>query len=235
MQVKKSPKANLEKRKFLFTEIGLVLALALCLWAFEMTSEELGTSSLGDLSANDLMEEEIDVTSRDEQQPEPETPEPEVQEEQIIEELVVVDDDVKVDDIRINTEADDKTKTNTNIVPASDFKIEDDEYIEPVAFAIVEDKPMFPGGEAALMGFIRQNTTYPPTAKELGVQGRVFVQFVIDVNGKVTQVKIAQGVDQYLDTEALRVVNLLPNWTPGKQRGKKVPVTYIVPINFKLS
>ncbi|MDL2262872.1 energy transducer TonB [Bacteroidales bacterium OttesenSCG-928-I21] len=235
MQEKKSPKANLEKQKFLFTEIGLILALALCLLAFEWSTQDISVSSLGDLSQSDLMEEEIDITQQEEeiQEPEPE-PEPEPEQEQIIEELVVVEDDVKVDDIKINTEADDKTKIAPQIV-ASDFGDVEDEEVEPIEFAVVEEKPVFPGDEIALQKFIAQNTVYPPVAKELGVQGRVFVQFVIDKTGKVTKVQIARGVDPALDAEALRVVKLLPNWSPGKQRGKNVPVTFIVPINFKLS
>jgi len=233
MQVKKSPKADLEKKRMLFTEIGLVLALAICLFAFEWTTEDISASSLGELGQADVIEEEIDITQQEDipepEQPEPEQPEP----EQIIEELVVVEDDVVVADINLNTEADDKTRTATQIVNPGNLEIED-EYIEPVAFAIVEDKPSFPGGDAAIFKFITENTVYPPIAKEMGVQGKVYIQFVIDKNGKVTQVTVARGVDPALDAEAIRVVSKMPDWTPGKQRGRAVPVTNILPINFTL-
>lgn len=230
MQVKKTDKANLEKKKMIFLEIGLVVSLAICLVAFEWTSGEVTDSNLGDLQMNEVFEEEIENTV---QETPPEEVEPPMEEpETVIEELTIVEDDVKVDDVKINSEADEKTKTNTNIVQT--FEVEVEEEVEPIAFAVVEDKPVFPGGDAALMKFIADNTKYPEIAKENGIQGRVFIQFVIDKVGNVTKVTVAKGVDPYLDEEAQRVVKMLPNWTPGKQRGKPVPVTFVVPINFKL-
>jgi protein TonB len=157
-------------------------------------------------------------------QPEPET---------VIEELTIVEDDVVVDNVDLNSEADENTRTNTNITQSFDVEVVEEE-VEPIAFAVVEDKPVFPGGDAALMKFIADNTKYPEIAKENGIQGRVFIQFVIDKVGNVTKVTVAKGVDPYLDEEAMRVVKSLPSWTPGKQRGKPVPVTFVVPINFKL-
>ncbi|MEJ5266702.1 MAG: energy transducer TonB [Bacteroidales bacterium] len=231
MELKKSPKADLERRKFIFLEIGLILSLAICYIAFEWKSEELSTSSLGELTSQDIFEEEIINTQQETppEQPEPEQPEPEA----VIEELIVVDDDKVVENLNIDTEADEKTKTNINIVQTT-FNVETEEEVEPISFAVVEEKPTFPGGEAELLKFIAENTKYPEIAKENGIQGRVFVQFVIDKNGNVTNVTIARGVDPYLDAEAIRVVKMLPKWTPGKQRGKPVPVTFVVPINFKL-
>lgn len=231
MELKKSPKADLERRKFIFLEIGLILSLAICYIAFEWKSEELSASSLGELSSQDIFEEEIINTQQETppEQPEPEQPEPEA----VIEELIVVDDDKVVENLNIDSEADEKTKTNINIVQTT-FNVETEEEVEPISFAVVEEKPTFPGGEAELLKFIAENTKYPEIAKENGIQGRVFVQFVIDKNGNVTNVTIARGVDPYLDAEAIRVVKMMPRWTPGKQRGKPVPVTFVVPINFKL-
>jgi protein TonB len=231
MELKKSPKADLERRKFIFLEIGLILSLAICYIAFEWKSEELSASSLGELTSQDIFEEEIINTQQETppEQPEPEQPEPEA----VIEELIVVEDDKVVENLNIDTEADEKTKTNINIVQTT-FNVETEEEVEPISFAVVEEKPTFPGGEAELLKFIAENTKYPEIAKENGIQGRVFVQFVIDKNGNVTNVTIARGVDPYLDAEAIRVVKMLPKWTPGKQRGKPVPVTFVVPINFKL-
>jgi protein TonB len=234
MQVKKSPKADLEKKRFLLTEIGLILALAICLFAFEWSTEDLSTTTLGELGASDLIEEEVDIT-QEEELPEPEHPEIEEQEpEQILEELVAVEDDVVVDDIKFDSESTDKTATSIQIITNTNVEIEE-EYTEPVQFAIVEDKPGFPGGDEALIKFISEHTVYPPIAKDMGISGKVYVQFVIDVNGKVTQVKIAKSIDSALDAEAVRVVSQLPNWTPGRQRGRAVPVSYILPINFILN
>jgi protein TonB len=232
MQVKKNDKANLERRKFIFLELSLALALAVVLVAFEWTSSEAGAGSLGDLSVEDVFEEEIDNTFMDEEPPPPE-PEPEPEPEQeVIEELNIVEDDVEVDDFIDFDTDDDENSASTNIT-MSDFSDEEEE-VEPISFAVVEQKPVFPGGDAALMKFIAEHTNYPEIAKENGIQGRVFVQFVISASGSVTSVTLARGVDSYLDEEALRVVKMIPPWAPGKQRGKAVPVTYVVPINFKL-
>ncbi len=227
MQIKKTSKADLEKKKIIFLQIGFVIALTICLVAFEWTTEEVGPGVLGDLSMEDIWEEEIESTIQDEDIPEPE-PEPEI--EEVFEELLIVEDDVEVDTrIDIDAEADQTTETRIT-VPV----FEEEEELDPIDFAVVEEKPLFPGGDAALMQFIANNTKYPEIAKENGIQGRVFVQFVIDINGKVTSVRIARGVDPYLDQEALRVVKMIPNWTPGRQRGQAVPVNFIVPINFRL-
>lgn len=101
-------------------------------------------------------------------------------------------------------------------------------------FFIVEEMPEFPGGESELRKFIANNIKYPEVAQQNGIQGRVYVTFVVDKNGEVANARIARGVDQELDREALRVVNSLPQWIPGKQRGKEVNVSYTVPINFAL-
>jgi TonB family protein len=101
-------------------------------------------------------------------------------------------------------------------------------------FAVIEEKPEFPGGNAALMQFLGSNTKYPEYAKENGIQGRVFVAFVIDKDGKVIDVEILRGVHKILDKEAIRVVSSMPDWSPGIQKGKAVKVRYQVPINFKL-
>lgn len=121
----------------------------------------------------------------------------------------------------------------------TDVKINDEQQVyeenetEPVSFAYVDDKPEFPGGDMGLMKYLAENTKYPEIAKENGISGRVFVQFVIDKTGAVTRVKVLRGVDPVLDAEAIRVVTAMPRWKPGMQRGKAVPVTYQVPINFK--
>jgi protein TonB len=232
MQVKKSDKVNLEKKKTIFIQIGLVLSLAFCLFAFEWTTKEVSNTNLGDLEMSDNIEEEMENTVQEAPQEEvkAEQPEPET----VIEELTIVDDNVVVANVDLNSEADENTRTNTNIITQSfDVEVVEEE-VEAIAFAVVEDKPIFPGGDAALMKFIADNTKYPEIAKENGIQGRVFIQFVIDSKVNVTKVTVAKGVDPYLDAEAQRVVNELPSWTPGKQRGKPVPVTFVVPINFKL-
>lgn len=149
------------------------------------------------------------------------------------EELLIVDDADDIDTrYDIDAEAGQSQRASAKI---SSFVAEpEEEYGDPIDFAVVEQKPTFPGGDTALINFITENTVYPEIAKEKEIQGRVFVSFIIDTAGKVTNVALARGVDPYLDNEALRVVKLLPDWTPGKQRGKPVNVYFIVPINFRL-
>uniref|UniRef100_UPI0040260EA3 energy transducer TonB n=1 Tax=Prevotella sp. TaxID=59823 RepID=UPI0040260EA3 len=105
---------------------------------------------------------------------------------------------------------------------------------ETKIFTVVEQMPMFPGGDGALMGYLRDNIHYPTVAAENGVQGRVFVGFVVERDGSITDVNILRGVDPSLDREAMRVVKSMPKWTPGKQNGSAVRVKYRVPVSFRL-
>jgi periplasmic protein TonB len=99
---------------------------------------------------------------------------------------------------------------------------------------VVEEMPLFPGGEQALLKYIARNIEYPTIAREKGVEGKVYVSFVIDEAGNVIDTKILRGIGSGCDEEAIRVVNSMPKWTPGKQDGKNVRVHYNLPINFHL-
>ena len=105
---------------------------------------------------------------------------------------------------------------------------------ETKVFDVVEQMPSFPGGPAALMTYLSQNTKYPVVAQENGVQGRVVVSFVVERDGSITDVRVVRSVDPSLDKEATRVVKSMPNWIPGKQNGSTVRVKYNVPVSFKL-
>jgi protein TonB len=105
---------------------------------------------------------------------------------------------------------------------------------EEIPFVVVEEMPMYPGGEVELLKYIADHTNYPEVAKENNIQGRVIVRFCVTAKGGVSQVSILKGVDPELDSEAIRVVNSLPAFKPGKQGGKPVPVWYMVPITFTL-
>ncbi len=109
-----------------------------------------------------------------------------------------------------------------------------EEEAEPEPFVVVEEMPMFPGGDAELLKYIGEHTNYPEVAKENNIQGRVIIRFCVTAKGGVSQVSVLKGVDPELDAEAIRVVNTLPPFKPGKQGGKPVPVWYMVPITFTL-
>ena len=223
MELKKTPQADLDRNKGLFTLIGLVFVLGILLMLFEYRTNDETVASLGELGNADVEEEIVPIT-RQQEKPPPPPPKPKV-----VEILDIVEDDVELDD---ELEMDDsEADEDTQVEDVEEPEEESDEVFQ---FAVIEDKPEFPGGMGKLMQYLGKNTKFPEIAKENNIQGRVFVQFVIDKKGKVTDVKIARGVDPYLDKEALRVVKSMPNWKPGKQRGKAVKVSYIVPINFKL-
>ena len=223
MELKKTPKADLERNKGLFTLVGLVVVLGVLLFAFEYRASDNNIASLGELGDANLEEEIIPITRQEEIKPPP-PPKPKVVEIiEIVEDDVEIEDELEIDD----TEADEDTEVE-------EVEVEEEVSDEVFQFAVIEDKPEFPGGMAKLMQYLGKNTKFPQVAKENGVQGRVFIQFVINKVGKVTNVEVVRGVDPYLDKEALRVVKAMPNWKPGKQKGKAVKVSYIVPINFKI-
>ncbi len=228
MEVKKSERADLEKKKGLFLQIGLVTVLALLLIAFEWTTREVGTSTLGELTDVVMEEEIIPITRPEEIQPPPPPPPP-----QVTEVLNIVEDDVEIDDdlFIIDVEA----RPETRIEFAQIVMEEAEEAAEEEIFFIVEDMPDFQGGgQDAFRTYIAENLRYPPIAAESGIQGRVFVQFVVNTNGRVSDATVIRGVDPLLDREALRVVMSSPPWTPGRQRGQPVRVAFTFPINFVL-
>jgi protein TonB len=227
MEVKKSPKADLESKRNLFLMLGLVVALGLILAAFEYTATPKKTESLGQIQMQEVEEEIIPITREQEVQPPPPPPPP-----QVVEVLNIVDDDVEIEDeLFIDTEVTDDMVID--VAPVIQTAAEEEEE-ETQVFFIVEDMPEFPGGELALRQYIANAIKYPVIAQENGIQGRVYVTFVVNTDGSVSDARIARGVDPSLDKEALRVVNQLPKWKPGMQRGKPVRVSYTVPINFVL-
>ncbi len=227
MELKKSPKADLENKRNIFVQIGLVISLGLTLLAFEWTTRVEQATSLGSVVQQEVEDEIIPITRQEEVKPPPPPPPPKV-----VEMLNIVDNDVEIEDeLEIeDTEADDNTVID--VAPVIQQEAEEEE--ESEVFFIVENMPEFPGGELALRKFIANAIKYPVIAQENGIQGKVYVNFVVDKDGSVTQARIARGVDSSLDKEALRVVNSLPKWKPGMQRGKPVRVSYTVPISFVL-
>ena len=130
------------------------------------------------------------------------------------------------------------TEADTTAVDTSQSSSRGDGYAgeaaDTVTFSVVENNPEFPGGEDALYKYLAENIRYPEQAKKEKVQGRVFVRFVVDKDGSVVKSEVLRGIGNGCDEEALRVVNAMPKWTPGKQRGKPVNVQYVIPVNFKL-
>lgn len=233
---KKSPKANLEAKVALFFEVGLLATLIIIYTVVEIKFYERTYDDLGSLDV-EIEDEIVPITERDKPKPPPPPP------PQVLEVINVVDDDI---DLEEELDIESSETDEDEAIDLSDV-IEEETSDEVFTFAVVEDKPIFPGCESesdkaakelcfnrSILKHIRKNFQYPEVAKELGIQGRVFVSFVIGKSGAISDVNILRGVDKSLDKEASRIVKKLPKMTPAKQRGKPVKVSFMLPITFKL-
>lgn len=238
MQIKKSAKASLEGDKLIYVLMGFVFVLSLCYVALEWTQQEVKKYEQADQDF--LIEEEMDIqqTTQDMTPPPPPPPAPEVQQE--VEVLNVVEDDVETQSIEFSAEDNNSTVEIVEVKEEvkEEVKVEEDKRQEEdqnVVFKIVETMPSFPGGDAALMKYIGDNVRYPAIAQENGIQGRTICQFTVEKDGSITDIQVLRSSgDQSLDKEAKRVIQSMPKWSPGKQRGKPVRVSYTIPINFRL-
>jgi len=222
METKKTEKADLEKKRGLFLQIGLVVSMALVLLAFEWRSYDRSAYSLGELKLEDIPEEIIPITKQEEKPPPPPPPAP--VEIKIVEDEKEIEDEAKIEETEVTQD------TKVEVIEVHEEVVD-----EPEIFTIVEEMPEFPGGgESALLKYLSSNIKYPPLARENNIQGTVYVTFEIDQNGKVKDAKILRGIGGGCDEEALRVVSAMPQWKPGKQRGKPVRVQYNLPVRFTL-
>ena len=183
--------------------------------------------------------EMIDIPQDEPPPPPPPPPPPEALQEKVkFTAPVVVEDTAVESDFGKQDLLAEKVNTEVPSEDVMEFVEEKPQVIEQPKeaeiFTVVEENPQFPGGEAALYKFLGETIKYPEEAKELGIQGRVFVNFVIETNGSVSHVKVLRGIGGGCDEEAIRVVKSMPKWTPGKQRGIPVRVSYNLPIKFTL-
>ena len=228
MEIKKSPKADLEKGKLTGILMGMIVGLAVMFVGFEWSNREI-TIVQDEGVADVIAEEEIEITRPEDTPPPPPPPPPAPA---VIEELNVVEDDVKLEDIEISSEDDANQAQQEAYVPPA--VVEEEEESEQQIFTVVETMPEFPGGMGALMQYLAKSIKYPVIAQENGIQGRVTCTFVINKDGSIVDAQVLRGIDPSLDKEALRVINAMPKWSPGKQRGKPVRVKYTVPVTFRL-
>ena len=223
MEVKKSPKADLEGKKSTWLLVGYVVVLAFMFVAFEWTQRDVKIDTSQAVADVVFEEEIIPITETPEQAapPPPEAP-------KVAELLEIVDDKADIEETTTIINEDNQARVEVKYVPVQ--VVEE----EPTIFEVVENMPDFPGGQAALMQYLAKNIKYPTIAQENGTQGRVIVQFVVNKDGSIVDAKVVRSVDPYLDKEALRVINTMPKWKPGMQRGKPVRVKFTVPVMFRL-
>lgn len=223
MEIKKNPNKDLELSKGLYFQIGLVFALFVVFVAFEWKKYDKIADNNIDMTAVFIIEEEIEITR---QEPEPEPPAPQNPDIEVVEDDVIIENEVKIE-----TEDLGQAIKEVNI---RRVEVETIEIVEPEIFHVVEEQPEFPGGEAKMMEFLARNTVYPEIAKQSGIQGIVYVQFVVEPDGSISNVKVLRGIGGGCDEEAIRVVRNFPRWKPGKQRGKPVRVFFNLPFRFQL-
>lgn len=228
MEIKKTPKADLENRRTLYTEIGLVVALLVVWGAFSYSTKEKAVASLGEDTQVVEVEDMVPIT-QETPPPPPEAPKIPVLSDQID----IVEDDIKVEDNFMSLE--DDASLGVEIMDYVEEVKEEVVEEEAIPFQLVEEKPSFNGGDAnEFSKWVNSKLQYPEIAKENGVQGRVTLQFTVNPDGSVSNVKVLRGVDSSLDKEAVRVVSMSPKWKPGKQRDRAVKVTYTFPVIFQL-
>ena len=228
MEIKKTPKADLENKKSTWLLVGYVIVLAFMFIAFEWTKRDIKIDTSQAITDLVFEEEIIPIT----EQPEQAAPPPPPAAPPIAETLTIVEDDADVEETTIATSEETNQAVEIKYVPVA---VEEEEPEEQTIFEVVEQMPEFPnGGMAGLMQYLSKNIKYPTIAQENGTQGRVTVQFVVNRDGSIVDAKVLRGVDPYLDKEAIRVISSQPKWKPGMQRGKAERVKYTVPVKFRL-
>jgi protein TonB len=228
MIAKKAEAANLENKKTLFLEVGLIMALAIVLIAFNWKTYEKTIQVMDQRRLIDIPEEMIPIT---EQKP-PEPARPVIPASLVL--INIVEDDAVVDDeIVIDAEATQMTEI-PDYVPPVPKQSEEENIAEEEIFLVVESAPEFPGGEAGLFEYLSDNLKYPEMAKEASISGRVYVTFVVEKDGSITGVRVLRGIGGGCDEEAVRVVMNMPRWKPGYQRTIPVRVQFNLPIKFTL-
>ncbi len=226
MEVKKSPKADLESKRGIWLLLGVILSLGIMFVAFEWSERDKKFNTDTGLAAVQFEEEIVPITEQQEKQAPPPPEAPKVEEV-----LEIVQNDAKVEES--NIQSSEETGKAVEVKYVAPVEVEED-VEEQQIFQVVEEMPEFPGGMAECLKFLGKNIKYPTISQENGVQGKVIVQFVVNRDGSIVDPVVVRSVDPYLDKEALRVIKMMPKWKPGKQRNKPVRVKYTVPVTFKL-
>lgn len=224
MTERKNPKLDVRNYKGLFFNIGLVTALGLTLMAFEWKTVDPGsTVVLGDSIEDDIIFEP--PVTKHTPPPPPKVKDPviiEVSNEIEIEEDILIDLNVDVDEEDI-----------IEVIVSTDMPEDED---VTLFHGVVEQQPRFMnGGQEEFLKYVGSKLKYPSLARRIGIEGKVFVQFVVDKSGKMTDIEVVKGIGAGCDEEVLRVLNDAPAWEAGKQRGKPVKVRMIVPVAFRLN
>lgn len=239
MQVKKNPKADLNRNSGLFFQIGLVLVLFVTWRALEYKTFQVDDEIVQMIAIQDDLKEEVPMTETIKAPPPPAPPSaPEI--------IEIVEDEAEIEETIIESSEMNQETVIETAMAVDDVAVGEEEEEVSVPFAVIENVPVYPGCEKLstndekktcfqqkMQDHIKKHFNYPATALELGIQGRVHVQFKINSQGFITDIR-KRGPDANLENEAARIIAALPQMIPGKQRGRNVTVPYSIPINFRL-
>ena len=225
MEIKKSPKADLQNKRGLLLEIGLAVALAIVIGAFAWTPKEHRIEQV-DLNYAIVEEEITEITRQDQKPPEP----PKKVEVKVIADLLqVVTNDTKIETSMTFDEFDDDAEVFQEV------EVVEEEIVDDEPFLIVETMPSFQGGDLnTFRNWVQSNVRFPQIALENGIQGTVVLSFVIEKDGSLTNIQVLRTPDRSLSEEATRVLSKSPKWSPGKQRNQVVRVKYTLPVVFRV-
>lgn len=225
MEIKKSPKADLQNKRSIFLQIGLILSLLIVIWVFSWSQSEKVIDKV-EFSGDIIEQEIIDVTVQEEKPQEPVK-----RQEAFFSDLFkIVKDDTKIEaDLSFMEDFSDFSEIEIKTF------VEEEVVDEDIPVVVAEEEPKFQGKDInAFRTWCGKNLVYPVVALENGIQGRVTLSFVIERDGSVSNVKVLRGADRELDKAAVDVIMKSPKWSPGKNRGKPVRFTYNMPIDFTL-
>ncbi len=244
MKSKKSESANLESGRPTFLLIGLIFSLGMVLQSFEWLKSSIVIKPISGITVESLYEPISEVVlMRPKPKSEVFTPKTKrVSKAEVIvtkkaDEVPVdkkVEEIPKKEPVKFNPGIEMGDNVDNGSLGGDDSGDEGPEIDETLEYVSITEVPEFLGGERAMLNFLGQNIKYPSYSQRVGNSGKVYVSFVIDKKGNVTEVKIVKGVDKYIDAEAKRVIEKMPKWKPGKQRDKLVKVRYTIPVNFIL-
>ena len=225
MELKKSPKADLQNKRGLLLEIGLVVALLLVIAAFSYTPTEYRIEKM-ETAAVAIEEEITEITRQDQKPPEP----PKKTEITVITDIL----DIVTNDTKITTDID-FAEFSEDVEIVQQVAVAEEVIEEDQPFVKVEQMPSFQGGDLmTFRNWVQSKVRYPQIAQENGISGRVLMSFVIEKDGTLTNIQVLQAPDRSLSDEAMRVLKQSPKWKPGKQRNQTVRVKYTLPVDFRI-
>ncbi|MCK5782465.1 MAG: energy transducer TonB [Flavobacteriales bacterium] len=245
MEIKKYSVVNLEKYRTIFFEIGLFLSLVLVYFALESKSKNSFDTEIFYTQQTSVIDDKaMPVTERRKEKIR-KLPPPPVTQIMVVADNTAIEFELEISSTEIDQETEIEFQKST---PPPLMPVEEEEEEEVYNFQVVESQPIYPGCEnfsdkqsryicfqKNIMKHVRKNFKYPEIAREMGIQGRVIIKFVIGKDGVISDATVLRGIDKSLDEEAIRIVRSIPKMTPASQRGRAVPVSFMIPITFKLN